>query len=632
MTNKDIALSYLNKGLSVIPLWSREQIKRKPPRYFVDELNKQLDANKESDNPIPEDDIYENYVIRVCKRAMILWTEFQTRHPTVAEVADWFTKWPDANIGIVTGNISNLVVFDLDSENAVQYAENEGGFPVTVKAKTGKGYHIYAQHPGFAVKNDVEKKLDIDIRGDGGYAAAPPSVHGSGRQYEWEDGLSIVEIDPAPCDSWMIDYLKEVSRSSSKPAKEKTPNLSNNPDMAKKSGNSDSYVDILKYGAREGMRNHTATKLIGHLIAKGNDEAVVWELIKQWNAEKNNPSLDEFELRKTFDSIAKLESQNQDQQEKIDVADFFDTTKRIIAEHDESFIKIPFAADNLSNLETYMNGGLIGGRFYLLGGIPSASKTMLANNIADNICLNGNPVLFFSYDDGKAELRYRTFARFSKNDIEDFNQNRLDKSLIKNICAIRSLQKIRKLKGVIESTINVEKWDDLIEQAIKLKGKPPVIMVDYLRKLRTESGASDERLRVDGILSNLTGLAKKYNIPVLAISELARDSYKSGQRLSMASFKESGTIEYEASWLGILAAVEEKDGQFIVKKDWERMIQQDGNIDLIVFKAKRGAGITGKIPLKVDRNKMTVSDRVDRTHVEEAAYATPPSIFGTGGV
>ena len=619
------------KVLSVIPLWSRAQIKRKPPAYFVDELNKKLDENQESDNPISEDDIYEKYVTRVCKRPMILWTEFQTRQPTVEEVTTWFSKWPDANIGIVTGKISNLVVFDLDSEHAVQYAEDEGGFPDTVKAKTGKGYHVYVQHPGFEVKNDVKKKLDIDIRGDGGYAAAPPSMHGSGRQYEWEEGLSIFEIDPAPCEQWMIDYLKEVTENSSKPAKEKPPKPSDNLDTAKKPGTGDSYADILRNGAREGMRNHTATKLIGYLLGKGNSEDVVWELVKQWNADKNSPALDETELRKTFNSIAKLESQNQNQQEKIDVADFFDTTDKIIAEHDESFIKIPFAADNLSNLETYMNGGLIGGRFYLLGGIPSASKTMLANNIADNICLNGHPVLFFSYDDGKAELRYRTFARFSTNDIEDFNQNRLDKSQIKKICTDRNIRKIRKLKGVIEGIINVEKWDNLIEQTIKLKGMPPVIMVDYLRKLRTEGGASDERLRVDGILSNLTGLAKKHNIPILAISELARDSYKSGQRLSMASFKESGTIEYEASWLGILAAVEEKDGQYMVKNDWEKMIQQDGNIDLIVFKAKRGTGVTGKIPLKVDRDKMTVSDRVVESHVEETAYKRP-SMFGRGGI
>ena len=112
MTNKDIALSYLQKGLSVIPLWSRERIERKPPSYFMTEFNKLLDENKESENPLSEDDVYKKYVTRVCKRAMIYWTEFQSRYPTVKEVTTWFSKWPDANIGIVTGKISNLVVFD----------------------------------------------------------------------------------------------------------------------------------------------------------------------------------------------------------------------------------------------------------------------------------------------------------------------------------------------------------------------------------------------------------------------------------------------------------------------------------------------------------------------------------------
>jgi replicative DNA helicase len=181
---------------------------------------------------------------------------------------------------------------------------------------------------------------------------------------------------------------------------------------------------------------------------------------------------------------------------------------------------------------------------------------------------------------------------------------------------------------VVEKIIPIEKWGNLIDQIQKLHSKPPVIMIDYLRKLRTENSTSDERLRVDNILSNLTSLAKKHNIPVLAISELARDSYKSGQRLSMASFKESGTIEYEASWLGILAAVEEKNGGYHLKNDWEKIIEHDGNVDLIVFKAKRGTGITGKVPLKVDRDKMTVTDREEYSIVDTAEAITRPSIFG----
>ena len=63
-----------------------------------------------------------------------------------------------------------------------------------------------------------------------------------------------------------------------------------------------------------------------------------------------------------------------------------------------------------------MGGGLLGGRLYIPGGIPSAGKTLLVNNMADNICLAGNPVLFFSYDDGRDELRKRTLARFQGPD------------------------------------------------------------------------------------------------------------------------------------------------------------------------------------------------------------------------
>ena len=123
-------------------------------------------------------------------------------------------------------------------------------------------------------------------------------------------------------------------------------------------------------------------------------------------------------------------------------------------------------------------------------------------------------------------------------------------------------------------------------------------------------------MRIDDILSQLTNLAKSHNIPILVISELARDSYKSGQRLSMASFKESGNIEYEASWLGILASVEENGVGYNLKQNWETIIQQDGNVDLIVFKAKRGTGETGKVALKMNKSKMTFRDRIESSKID----------------
>jgi len=592
MTNKEIALQYLRNGLSVIPLYS--------PSMLSGNLS-------------------QKEIIDKCKRSSVLWKEFQDRYPTEDEVNVWWDKWPEANVGIVTGKISNLIVFDIDKKDATEYAEEEGGFPITAKANTDKGYHIYVQNPDFEVKNSVNTELGMDIRGYGGYVVAPPSFHGSGCQYEWEEGFSIFEIDPAPCEQWMVYYLKEIMYNSSKPAKEKLPKPSDSPDTVKKPATGESYTDILKYGAREGMRNDTATKLIGHLLGKGNEETVVWEMVKTWNIAKNKPSLDETELRKSFDSISKLHGKN-DKMEKekkdIDVKQFLDTQSRVVAEYDEQYLRIPFAGSLLSSMESKMNGGLVGGRTYVLGGIPSSGKTVLTNNLADNICLNGHPVLFFSYDDGRTELRYRTYSRFSGFDIEEFNNHRLSNSDVDTIYRNDSISSISKLKYTVQDILKVEDWVQLIDKIYARHQKAPVIMIDYLRKLKTESNRMDERLRVDEILSTLTNMAKTYTIPVVVISELARDSYKYGQQLSMTSFKESGTIEYEASWLGILASVENDGSGYKLKNDWERIINHDGYIDLVVFKAKRGTGVTGRISLKLDKSHMTVRDRIESTKTD----------------
>ena len=124
MSNKEIALSYLRQGLSVIPVWSPELIKRQPYQ-FASELKKKLEENNRAENPKSKEEVTKEFLIGFCKKPKgILWTEYQNRLPTEDEVIKWFSDWPDANIGIVTGKISNLVVFYLDSTDAIEYAED----------------------------------------------------------------------------------------------------------------------------------------------------------------------------------------------------------------------------------------------------------------------------------------------------------------------------------------------------------------------------------------------------------------------------------------------------------------------------------------------------------------------------
>ena len=628
MTNLETALSYLEKGLSIIPLYSPEMLKIKGPKNFITELKQEYEKNTQSEQPLEKDVITESVLTKWCKRPCISgWKDYQDRLPTKEEVTHWFTMNPTANIAIITGAISGVVVFDFDSESALEYVEEIGGLPdSTAIAMTGKGLHFYMRYPDFNVSNRVNTNLHLDIRADGGYVAAPPSRHGSGRYYEWKEGFSITQINPSPCTPWMLDYLRNVPDNNTVQDKrqhilhdipETVPANDEVLQAAKETHEPntqetkrDKYLDLLQNGCKRGERNHSATRLSGHLLKAGMKETEVWEMLQIWNRGKVKPPLDPDELKKTFESVKALEKKNQTitaPAPKINVNSLLDDINKTVTEYQQNYVRVPFANQNLVDLENHMDGGFAGGRFYIFGGIPSTGKTVLLNNIADNVCLNGYPVLFFSFDDGRAELRYRTFSRFSKHLIEEFNKRMIQN--IGNICQLPEIKQITPLKYVVERNVLVDKWQDLIDQIKQIHGKAPVIIIDYLRKLRTEKGNSDERLRVDDILTKLTEIAKINNTPVIAISELARDSYKSGQRLSIASFKESGTIEYEASWLGILAAVEERNGEFIVIENWDSIIKQTGNVDLIIFKAKRGTGVMGRISLKVDKGFMTVNER-----------------------
>jgi len=144
MSKLEIALSYLDKGLSVIPLYSPEMLRARPSKNFLVELKKEIEKNKESSNPLSENDITQKVLTTHCKKPCIFgWKDFQGRLPTQEEVTYWFTQNPTANIAILTGEVSNLVVFDLDSEEAVAYAKEQGGFLDSVRVKTRRGYHIY---------------------------------------------------------------------------------------------------------------------------------------------------------------------------------------------------------------------------------------------------------------------------------------------------------------------------------------------------------------------------------------------------------------------------------------------------------------------------------------------------------
>lgn len=97
----------------------------------------------------------------------------------------WWRKHPKANIGIATGEISRLMVIDVDGE----YPDEFPSIKKTMTVRTHNGYHLYFKYPK---GHDIRCKTrlhghDVDVRANGGYIVAPPSIHPDGGRYEFSD-------------------------------------------------------------------------------------------------------------------------------------------------------------------------------------------------------------------------------------------------------------------------------------------------------------------------------------------------------------------------------------------------------------------------------------------------------------
>ena len=132
-----------------------------------------------------------------------------------ATIRRWLDQWPDTNIGIATGAASGLVVLDVDprhggQESLQQLIEaHQGDFPHTITALTGGGgAHFYFAHPGVPMKNRVGLKPGLDIRADGGYVVAPPSLHVSGNRYVWDPTAHPDTTPLAPLPPWLLALLQ----------------------------------------------------------------------------------------------------------------------------------------------------------------------------------------------------------------------------------------------------------------------------------------------------------------------------------------------------------------------------------------------------------------------------------------
>lgn len=241
------------------------------------------------------------------KPAISAWKEFQDRKPTADEIAVFSSRYPNHNVAVICGAVSGLVVLDVDSEDGYRFLKENGyAIPPTPRTQSspGKG-HFYFKHPGFPVKNMIRKVPGIDIKGDGGYVVAPPSIHPSGATYAWLEAFHPAKTPVAPCPQWLLDLIDQGRE-------EAAPDHSNGKKSAPHSDDeviddTDWVVEYLRKGFAEGERNVAATKLAGHFLAMGNPHDRVMEMLILWDM-RNDPPLGESELSHVVKSIWQRET------------------------------------------------------------------------------------------------------------------------------------------------------------------------------------------------------------------------------------------------------------------------------------------------------------------------------------
>lgn len=211
---------------------------------------------------------------------------------SVGAIKAWWKRWPDASIGIATGSVSNLIVIDEDLdedkglngyEEVSEWERINGALPATVQCITGRGgYHLYYQYDGTDIKNRAGILDGVDVRGEGGYVIAPPSMHPNGTEYQWEDAPD--EVDLAPIDATVRRFLFGESEKPKTAADFKLPDR-----------------------IQSGERNDTLFRLACSMQSQGLPDAAIMAALEQTNQTACDEPVSDAELTTIVESALRYQ-------------------------------------------------------------------------------------------------------------------------------------------------------------------------------------------------------------------------------------------------------------------------------------------------------------------------------------
>ena len=217
----------------------------------------------------------------------------------------------------------------------------------------------------------------------------------------------------------------------------------------------------------------------------------------------------------------------------------------------DTAVRIP---TGFNQLDKVLGGGLRSGLYVLLAA-PGTGKTTLCLQMMDNFARTGTDVILFSGEMSTTEVLAKIYSRYtytgnalpimSATDILDLSRDPNSVEIAKVLHEAYLPVAAKTVMVSQDRIISRTTIRDVVEAHIAVTGNRPVVCIDYLqivaKKLFSEA---TEKQNVDGLLAQLKEVSNQFDVPILLISSVNRASYN--ERLTLASAKESGGIEYTA--------------------------------------------------------------------------------------
>ena len=469
------------------------------------------------------------------KEPLISWKEYQSRKASEAEVREWFQKWPNANIGITTGNLSGLAVVDLDGPEGIKQGESLGLVSCLISL-TGNGKQLWFAHPKDSlVANEVRTYPGVDIRGEGGYVVAPSSIHPNGKRYRFNRPvLSAEKLPPFPAHF----FATPVDGTAGQLVANETRNQSGWIAKALEEM-TDGNIDDTLFKVCSRLRNDGYTEqdarvlLEPHAVRVGASDTHLEDKIRNvWG--RYEPKQSPRPLTISQSSSTQLVLHSPTSQDSLN-----EYQRRILGETRDETLKTGYTAFDI------LTKGLRKGEICVIGARTGVGKSNFIIGPIRTFCQSGKRVLLASTEMSFDQVWSRYIATLPSS--EDF--------------------KSHQFFVLDDFTPDIERIEEALRQA-----NPDLLVFDHINHVGTDYHFLSK------FMSGLKELARRFNIPMIVTAQLNRsaDYIDQGQRVEPRLSMVQGSDQ-----IGQMAAL-------VLLLNEKRVVNDMTEIDGIVVKNRHG--------------------------------------------